>query len=330
MTTQTRNSEAATLASQITRGEHGAIARALTGIERRIPGIDTVLGHLHREAGNAHVLGLTGPGGSGKSTLVAAVTAEYRRAGLTVGIIAIDPSSALSGGAILGDRIRMSELSEDPGVFIRSVATRGALGGLSRAALDAITVLDAAGKDIIIVETVGAGQSEVDIIKAAETVAVVSVPAMGDDVQAMKAGLLEVADIHIVNKADREGAHKTMSEIREMLRLSKRQPHQWNVPICQTVAPTSDGVSELVTQFAAHREWMDTQGERDRRARTNTATRIRWAVEEAVLVRLQHGQREFDHAVKEVAAHRTDPATAARRLIAHVTTTAAEGEDSSV
>lgn len=319
MTTQ-ETSPVAEAATRIRRGEPGAIARALTGIERRSPGIDELLAQLHHSAGRARVLGLTGPAGSGKSTLVSALSAQYRRVGLTVGIIAVDPSSAISGGAILGDRIRMSELADDAGVFIRSIATRGALGGLSRAALDAITVLDAAGKDVIIVETVGVGQDEVDVVSAAETILVVSVPGMGDDIQAIKAGLLEIADIHVVNKSDRDGAHKTVTEIREMLRLSKRRPGQWNVPIQQTVAATGDGVADLIGQIDSHRNWLDRTGERERRTRLNTATRIRWAAEAILLSRLAGGHADFDKAIEDVTTRRTNPVSAARQLIEHAAT----------
>jgi LAO/AO transport system kinase len=304
-----------TLAERVVHGEQGAIARVLTQIERRTPGVNDLLAELHRHATSAHVLGVTGPPGSGKSTLVAALTAHYRKSGRTVGIIAVDPSSAFTGGAILGDRIRMSPLAGDPGVFIRSIATRGALGGLSRAAMDAITVLDAAGNDVIILETVGVGQAEVDVISAAHSVAVVSVPGMGDGVQAIKAGLLEIADVHVVNKADREGTHKTVTELREMIRLARRRPGQWNIPIQQTVATTGVGVGELADQFDAHGRWMAANGEQERRVRRHTATRIRWAAEEMVLERLQPGNPDFDQAVDEVTTHRGDPISAARRLI---------------
>lgn len=303
------------LADRVVAGERTAIARALTQVERRSAGVNELLARLHHDARGAHVIGVTGPAGSGKSTLVSVLTAEYRRRGRTVGIIAVDPSSVFTGGAILGDRIRMSALSGDDGVFIRSIATRGALGGLSRAALDAITVLDAAGKDVVILETVGVGQAEVDVISAAQTVAVVSVPGMGDDVQASKAGLLEIADVHVVNKFDREGGHKTVSELREMLRLSPRRAGQWNVPIHQTVAETASGVPELIDRFDEHLDWMDRSGEREQRARRNTGTRIRWMAEELVLDRLRPGRPEFDRAVDDVTARRGDPVSAARSLI---------------
>ncbi|MGH3756727.1 methylmalonyl Co-A mutase-associated GTPase MeaB [Actinophytocola sp.] len=308
----------ADLTDRVLGGEHAAIARMLTFVERRVDGIEHALATLHRHTGSAHVLGLTGPPGSGKSTLVTALAAHYRRQGRSIGILAVDPSSVFSGGAILGDRIRMTDLAGDRGVFIRSIATRGALGGLSRATLDAITVLDAAGKDVILLETVGVGQAEVDVISAAQTVAVVSVPGMGDDVQAIKAGLLEIADVHVVNKADREGAVKTVAELRDMLRLARRRPHQWNVPIEQTVATSGLGVPELADRFAEHLAWMTQHGERQRRDRRNTATRIRWLAEQLVLDRLRPGIPDFDDAVDDVTARRGDPLSAARRLVAQL------------
>jgi len=306
---------APTLAERVVGGEPVAISRALTQVERRSAGVGELLAGLHRHTRGAHVLGITGPPGSGKSTLVARLTAEYRRRERTVGVIAIDPSSVLSGGAILGDRIRMTELSGDPGVFIRSIATRGALGGLSRAALDAITVLDAAGKDVIVLETVGVGQAEVDVLSAAQTVAVVSVPGMGDDVQAIKAGLLEIADVHVVNKSDRDGAHRTVSEIREVLKMTPRTPDGWNVPIRQTVAATGDGVARLADTFGEHRAWLDRSGEGDLRERRNAATRIRWMAEELVLGGLRPGAPAFDRAVDAVVSRRSDPAATARDLV---------------
>jgi LAO/AO transport system kinase len=305
----------ADVVDRVLAGEHPAIARMLTFVERRSDGVDEALARLHERSGSAHVLGLTGPPGSGKSTLVKALTSHYRALGRTVGVLAVDPSSVFSGGAILGDRIRMTGLAGDDGVFIRSIATRGALGGLSRATLDAITVLDAAGKDVVVLETVGVGQAEVDVLSAAQTVAVVSVPGMGDDVQAIKAGLLEIADVHVVNKADREGAARTVAELRDMLRLSHRKPHQWNVPIRQTVAATGEGVAELAGAFAEHLVWMTEHGERERRARRNSATRIRWVAEQLVLDGLRPGAPAFDRAVDEVTARREDPLSAARHLV---------------
>lgn len=303
------------LSDRVVTGEPMAIARALTAVERRSAGVNDLLADLHRHTRGAHVLGVTGPPGSGKSTLVTRLTAEYRSRGRTVGVIAVDPSSILTGGAILGDRIRMTELAGDPGIFIRSIATRGALGGLSRAALDAITVLDAAGKDVIVLETVGVGQAEVDVLSAAHTVAVVSVPGMGDDVQAIKAGLLEIADVHVVNKADRDGVHKTVSELREMLRMTPHTEGGWEVPIRQTTAATGDGVVKLADTFDEHRSWLDSTGERDLRERRNAGTRIRWMAEELVLRGLRRGQPDFDAAVEAVVSRRSDPVEAARELV---------------
>lgn len=308
----------AALVPRVLRGDPAAIGRMLTFVERRAGGVNDALADLHRETGKAYVLGITGPPGSGKSTLVTALTAEYRRTGRTVGVLAVDPSSVFSGGAILGDRIRMGALAGDAGVFIRSLATRGALGGLSRAALDAVTVLDAAGKDVIILETVGVGQAEVDVISAAHSVAVVSVPGLGDGVQALKAGLLEIADVHVVNKADRDGADRTVSELRDMLRLVRQAPDQWRVPIQKAVATSGDGIPELIAVLDKHLAWMSGNGERERRARRNTATRIRWLAEELVLERLRPGMPDFDRAVEDVSAQRGDPLSAARTLVRHL------------
>ena len=303
------------LGNRVLRGDHIAIARLLTHVERRTAGVSEVLAKLHRTTGRAHVIGVTGPPGSGKSTLVSTLTAQLRRQGRTVGILAVDPSSVFSGGAILGDRIRMGDLSGDRGVYIRSIATRGALGGLSRAALDGVTVLDAAGMDVIVLETVGVGQAEVDVLSAAQTVVVVSVPGLGDDVQAIKAGLLEIADIHVVNKADREGAPKTVADLREVLRLSKRVAGQWNVPIQLTTATKGEGLNELIEKLDAHHSWMAAHGELEARARRTSATRIRWQAEEIVLERLRSGAPAFERAVDDVAARRVDPLAAARELI---------------
>jgi LAO/AO transport system kinase len=304
------------LVERVRRGETGAIARLITQIERRSDGVTDRIAALHREAGVGHVVGVTGPAGSGKSTLVSALTSAARRRGRTVGVLAVDPSSLYSGGAILGDRIRMSDQAGDPGVYIRSVATRGALGGLSRAVLDAITVLSAAGKDLIVLETVGVGQAEVDVVSAAQTVAVVSVPGMGDEVQAIKAGLLEIADVHVLNKADRDGAQKAYAELKDMLRLGGLVGGDgWDVPVLKTVAGEGTGVEDLLDTFDAHLGHMERSGERERRARRNNATRIRWMAEEMVLDRLRDGRPDFDHEVEAVTALRTDPLHAARRLL---------------
>ncbi|MBS4730403.1 methylmalonyl Co-A mutase-associated GTPase MeaB [Mycobacterium sp. SM1] len=300
---------------RVRAGDHVAVARALTRIERSGNSAEGLIARFLADPGQARVIGITGAAGSGKSTLVAALTAVYRRRGASVGILAVDPSSSSSGGAILGDRIRMSSLAGDSGVFIRSFATRGAQGGLSRAVFGGIAILDAAGLDVIIIETVGGGQADVDVAALAQSVAVLSVPGMGDALQAMKAGMLEIADIHVVNKADRPGADVAIAQIREVLRLAKRKPRQWNVPIQPTVATTGAGIEELADLLAAHQAWLAEYGDSDARVRRNAATRIRWAAEELMMARLRPGVPEFEHAVGQVASHDTDPATAARRLL---------------
>ena len=208
-----------TLAAELLAGSERALSRSLTYIERGGPPAEALLERIYPRTGRAHVIGITGGPGTGKSTLTRALARAARRGGRTVGIVAIDPSSPFSGGAILGDRIRMSDVATDSGVFIRSMATHGAMGGLSRAAASSIHLMDAAGKDLVFVETVGVGQDEIDVIRTAQTVIVVSVPGFGDDIQTLKAGLLEIADIHVVNKADREGAEKLRTDLRNMLAL---------------------------------------------------------------------------------------------------------------
>lgn len=305
----------ATLVDRVLANDQAGIARMLTRIERRDEGVDKELAQLHEHTGRAHVVGITGPPGSGKSTLVSAMALEYRRQGRTVGILAVDPSSAYSGGAILGDRIRMNELAGDPDVYIRSLATRGALGGLSRAVVDGLSVLDAAGKDVILLETVGVGQVEVDIMGVAHSTVVVSIPGAGDAIQAIKAGLLEVADVHVVNKADAPGADRTVSELRDMLRLSRRKAFQWNVPVQKTSATKHEGIAELIAELDKHLGWMHEHGELEQHARRISTTRVRWAAEEVALRDLRPGRPDFDAAVEQVAHRRTDPLTAARQLL---------------
>jgi LAO/AO transport system kinase len=251
-------------------GHVPSIARLISRLENRggADG-DAMLKRLHAEGGHAHVIGITGAAGSGKSTLVTALARELRARDRTVGIIAVDPSSSITGGSILGDRIRMQEHALDPGIYIRSLSTRGSLGGLSRATVDAVTVLDAAGRDVVIIETVGVGQDEVDVVQAAHTVAVVSVPGMGDDIQAIKAGLLEIADLHVVNKADRPETDRTVSELRNMLSLLPAA--EWEPPILETIAADGSGVPELADAFETHRAWLHESGELARRERRGAA-----------------------------------------------------------
>ncbi|MGJ9413583.1 methylmalonyl Co-A mutase-associated GTPase MeaB [Aeromicrobium sp. CF4.19] len=303
------------LAERIRAGSQVSLARGLTLVESRSDAATELLAEIWKDSGRAHVVGITGPAGSGKSTLVSVMAQEYVARGKRVAILAVDPSSAYSGGAILGDRIRMTELAGRDDVYIRSMASRGATGGLSRAVLDGIVLLDAAGFDVVILETVGVGQAEVDIISVAHTVLVISVPGLGDEIQAIKAGLIEIADVHVVNKADRPGADLTVRQLRESLRLTPRAPHQWNVPILKAAAATGEGVPELLDTAAEHQAWMargDGLGEVERR---NAATRIRWAAEALVADKLRSGHGGFDDAVEALIAREDEPREAAARLL---------------
>ncbi len=243
-------------------GETRAIARLLTRAETGDDEARPALEAIFRHAGRAHVVGITGVPGSGKSTLVAKLAAEFRRTGRRVGVVAIDPSSPFSGGAILGDRIRMGELGADPGVFIRSMATRGAQGGLAHGTLEAVDVLDAAGYEVVLIETVGVGQDEVDVARAAHTTVVVSTPGLGDDIQAIKAGILEIADIHAVAKSDRPDADRTVTDLKMMLAMGQvsRTGGDWHVPVLPTCALTGAGIVELRDAIDAHRAALDASG----------------------------------------------------------------------
>ena len=241
------------IVDRLLSGDRRALARVVTLIENNAPEARPILAQLHAHGGHAHIVGLTGSPGAGKSTLVMQLARELRRREQRIGIVAVDPSSPFTGGAILGDRIRMQELAGDPNVFIRSMASRGSLGGLAGATRDVVRALDAAGFDTILIETVGAGQAEVEIVRAAQTVIVVTVPGMGDDIQAIKAGILEIADIFVVNKADRPGADQTSAELRMLLSLDEqRHDRQWRVPIIKTSATSGEGIAALADSLADH------------------------------------------------------------------------------
>lgn len=306
-------------------GHVPSMARLISRLESRRADADGVRQRVHAAGGHAHVIGITGAAGSGKSTLVTALARELRARDRTIGIVAVDPSSSITGGSILGDRIRMTEHALDPGIYVRSMSTRGTLGGLSRATVDAVAVLDACGRDVVVIETVGVGQDEVDIVQAAHSVAVVTVPGMGDDIQAIKAGLLEVADLHVVNKADRPETNRTVMELRGMLSLARNADRTaWKPPILQTVASSGAGVPELVDALDAHRAWLDESGELERRERRAVVARLTAVAQDLLLEGLDDPAAgdAFERAVEEVHRRRTDPRSAARELIrvaAHAT-----------
>jgi LAO/AO transport system kinase len=260
-----------TLAAELLAGSERGLSRSLTCIERGGPLAEALLERIYPRTGRAHVIGITGGPGSGKSTLTRALARAARERGRTVGIIAVDPSSPFSGGAILGDRIRMTDVATDSGVFIRSLATHGAVGGLSRAVASSIHLMDAAGKDIIFVETVGVGQDEIDVVRTAHTVIVVSVPGLGDDIQTLKAGLLEIADIHVVNKADRQGAEQLRSDLRTMLALGAAD-EATTPPILACIAIREEGVGLLLDAICDHMKFLKSSNEFEKRRR-----RILWA-----------------------------------------------------
>ncbi len=275
--------DAAELVEGVRAGKRRPVARLLSLVEENHPVAVEALRELHDATGGAHVVGVTGSPGTGKSTLTDRLIEHYRREGKRVGVIAVDPSSPFSGGAILGDRIRMQSRSTDPGVFIRSVGTRGALGGLSASTADAVKVLDASGCDVVIVETVGVGQAEVDVVRLADTVCVVLVPNLGDDVQAVKAGVMEIADVFVVNKADLDGSDKVHAEVEASMSLGHPDEDDfWWPPIVRTVADRATGVPELADAVAEHRAWAERTGHWHTRRRQRLRRQVRDLLHRAV------------------------------------------------
>lgn len=300
-------------------GQQRAVARLLSLIEDAHPQLREVAAALTPYTGRAQIVGLTGPPGVGKSTSTSMLLSALREQGKRVGVLAVDPSSPFSGGALLGDRIRMTEHATDPGVFIRSMATRGHLGGLAWATPQAVRVLDAAGFDVVLIETVGVGQSEVDVVKLADTTIVLLAPGAGDGVQAAKAGVLEIADVFVVNKADRDGADATVRELKQSIAMARREVSgpSWRQPIVPTVAAKGEGADEVVRALAEHREWIDASGELARRRGARAAAEI-----EAIALQqlrtelgdLRGGDRLTDLA-RGVVDRDLDPYAAADRLI---------------
>ncbi|WP_424003603.1 methylmalonyl Co-A mutase-associated GTPase MeaB [Haloarcula salina] len=343
------------LVDDLLAGKHSALARVITKIENRSPGYREIVSDLHEHTGSADVIGVTGSPGAGKSTLVDKVAAAYRDRGLTVGVIAIDPSSPFSGGAVLGDRIRMASNAGDMDVFFRSMSARGSLGGLSTATTDAVTALDAFGKDKIIVETVGAGQNEVDIVRTADTVAVLVPPGSGDDVQMLKAGILEIGDVFVVNKADLDGADRTVQQLREMLQGRDGRPdtghhgatdlggeaaaleangegesETWDPPIVETVANRSEGVDAFIDALADHGDYLDRTGRRVRQTRERYASEIRTLLREDAndLLADELARRGgIERYVDDVVERHTDPYTVVDEVLEPLRECVDEGRD---
>lgn len=310
----------AAITAGVAAGRSRALARAITLVESHDPAAARLLAELYPKTGRARIIGITGSPGAGKSTLVGAMAKHYRAQQKKVGIIAVDPTSPFTGGAILGDRIRMAELYTDRGVFIRSMATRGFLGGVAKATNDVVDILDAAGFDIVLVETVGVGQDEVEVVRTVQTNLVVLVPGMGDDIQAIKAGIMEIGDLFVVNKADRPGADKTVTEVTMMMSLAEEHG-DWVPPIVKTVASRHEGILELDAAIEKHYEHLTASGELDRRNRDRVRIRIETQLKEQFMERLIGGtitRDAYESLLEDVLRKRNNPHDAAEDVLARV------------
>ena len=306
------------LTQAVLSGSYRALAQSVSLVEREDPQAERLLAEIYAATGRARIIGITGSPGAGKSTLVAALAKHYRKQRKRVGIIAVDPTSPFTGGAILGDRIRMADLYTDRGVFIRSMATRGFMGGLAKATNDVVDLLDASGFDVVIVETVGVGQDEVDVIRTVQTNVVILVPGMGDDIQAIKAGIMEIGDIFVVNKADRPGADRTVTEITMMMSLVEEHG-DYLPPIVKTVASRGEGIEELDDAIVKHRAHLESSGELVRRDRERVRIRIETMLKEKFMSRLMIATPNFDEILDDVVRKRSNPHDAAENVLRRVT-----------
>ena len=300
-------------------GDARSLARAISTVENRTPGFSELLKALFPHTGHARILGLTGSPGAGKSTLVDQLAKHYRKQNQTVGIIAVDPTSPYSGGAILGDRIRMQDHFADPGIYIRSMATRGSLGGLASTTADVTTVLDASGRDLVMIETVGVGQDEVDIVRLADVTIVILVPGMGDDVQTIKAGIMEIADIFVINKSDREGAERVEREIRAMQSLSVRNDH-WTPSIVKTVASEGTGIPELAKAIADYEAYLAKENLTLKRRVHNWEQRLMEMLRDSLMERAREKMNdgEVSHYAEQIAEHKKDPYSLIEEIMSNI------------
>lgn len=304
-----------TLVDEVRSGNPRALARAISVIENRAPNSPDLLKALFPYTGRAQVIGLTGAPGAGKSTLVDQLAREYRKQGKTVGIIAVDPTSPYTGGAILGDRIRMGSHYADPGIYIRSMATRGSLGGLARTTADVASVMDASGRDVILIETVGVGQDEVDIVRLADVTVVILVPGMGDDVQTIKAGIMEIADVFVINKSDRDGAERVEREIRAMQSLSARHD-EWVPPVVKTVASEGKGLADLAKAISGYQSFLGKSDVGRQKRIHNWRERLIEMLRDTLLERVMSEQNgRMDEYAAEIAEHSRDPYSLVEEIV---------------